>query len=244
MEVAEPGVSMGVTWVWEGGWGARPSGVRVEGLELKADVTGRLVRGEALGSVMGEGFCGLKTGRSTSMSVGGSILVVVGAAGKASLASVAAVTDASGCKWHSPTSFTGGLLMGFNLQQVREATGTGLSGARLLIALAKPGTVAGAVVGAGAERFGGLADSSALPDAGEEMGLSKVNGAEGHEYEEVPGRGCEREKGEQTKDVDLCWWLEGLLAEDEHLQQVGGRSRNAAWCYSHRWPGSHPTSHC
>lgn len=60
----------------------------------------------------------------------------------------------------------------------------------LLTAYCKPGSGEGT----GAQGFGGLADRSALPDPGEEVGVSK-NRAEGSECEEEPGRGSDREKG-------------------------------------------------
>lgn len=142
----------------------------------------------------------MKTGESTHMGVRHSISQVLGAAGKAGLASMAAVTDALGCKGPPPAPFIGGPEMGFNLKQGREAAaaaGAGPSGARLLIAAAMPGT--GEVVGA--EVSGGLADRPALPDTEEEVGVSKVRGAEGRECEEVPGRGCGREK---RRPGELC----------------------------------------
>ena len=44
---------MGVTWVSEAGWGARPAEVLLEGLEVTADMTGRLLQGGALGPLGG-----------------------------------------------------------------------------------------------------------------------------------------------------------------------------------------------
>lgn len=56
--------------------------------------------------------------------------------------------------------------------------------------------------GAGAEGLGALADRSALPDTWEEGPVSMVNGAEGRECVEVPGRGSDRVKREPG---ELCF---------------------------------------
>ena len=155
---------MGVTSGSEAAWGARSADVLVEGLELTVHIMGRL-RGGAVGLVTGGRLCGVKTGDPTHTGVRDSIREVLGAAGKAGLASTAAVTDALGCKRPPPAPFVGGPEMSFNLKQGREAAaaaGAGQSGARLLIPPAMPGTGEGV----GAEGSGGLAHRPALPDTG------------------------------------------------------------------------------
>lgn len=97
-------VARGVTSVSEASWGARPVHVFVEGLELTAEVIGGPMEGRALASVMGGGLCEVETGESIHVGGGHSILEVVGAAGKAELASAAAGTQVLGCKWPPPHS--------------------------------------------------------------------------------------------------------------------------------------------
>lgn len=93
-------------------WGAKPADVLIRGLALTAEVP---VEAEALGSVMGGGPCE-ETGGSTHISVGESILKVLGAAGKVKVAFAAAETKVLGCKGAPPPPFRGVPQIGFNIK--------------------------------------------------------------------------------------------------------------------------------
>lgn len=100
---------MGVTWVSEAGWGAKPAEVLLEGLELTAEGMERLVEGGALGPVLGGQLWDEGAAESTYMGLGDSILGVIGAPEKAKLASTMAVPtgpavpEALACKEPPPS---------------------------------------------------------------------------------------------------------------------------------------------
>ena len=177
---------MGVTSVSAAAQGARPVDMQGEGLELPAGMIGRPVEGGAPGSVMGGGRCEVETGESVHMGE------VLQAAEKAELASAAADTAALGFEWPPPPPLRGCPQVDFNRKQGGDAaTGAGAQQAEVGLPIAD--SMPGAWPGAGSRAPWRPADSTALPDPGEEAGLSKVDRAEGSEGEEVPGRGCDWE---------------------------------------------------
>lgn len=186
---------MGVTWMSEAGWGAKPAEVPLEGLEVTTQVTGRLLEEGARGPMAGGELWELNAGQSTHMGLGQSVLEVLLAVGKAQLAAVKPLTQSLVGREPPPSPpIAGESPLGFTLEGGRDsaaAAGMGRPGAGPLSAHARPD----AEQGAGLDGSGPSADRSALPDPGEDAEASKVRGAGGRDRAQVPGRGCDREEG-------------------------------------------------